>query len=194
MGNSEKDFQKLLKDIRGKADDFTLPPIGRKRRHPLRIFLLIFFCSQFLMILFPPFRYPVAGRVTSRFSIRKKPDVMHVLSVELHKAIDLAAASGTRIVPSAPGVVSKIGYSEMGGNYVLMKHLFGFSTYYAHLDSVSAKNSSLRVFRARGIGRIGTTGRSTGPHVHFEIRFLDVPLPPRLFLFYHDIRRAILPF
>jgi murein DD-endopeptidase MepM/ murein hydrolase activator NlpD len=92
-------------------------------------------------------------------------------------------------------VVVETGYSDTYGNYIRVKHLFGFETRYAHLSKTSVEDGSLVVARAiRSIGEVGSTGRATGPHLHFEVRWLGVALPPRFFLVFHGIRKTVFGF
>lgn len=164
--------------------------ILRIRRRAARLVGAALLASQVLFIVFPPFSYPVSGEITSGYTIRRKPDRMG-LAIEAHRGIDIAAAPGTAVKSAAPGKVHATGWSDTSGNYVLVRHLFGFSTYYAHLQSINSSEGSLTLFRLLPIGLAGNTGRSTGSHVHFEIRFLGMRLPPRPFLVYHAVRRAL---
>jgi murein DD-endopeptidase MepM/ murein hydrolase activator NlpD len=112
---------------------------------------------------------PVPGPVTSKYGSRRGG---------FHYGVDLGGANGiTPIVAAADGVVSKVvsvcvaGYKNCGGrygNYVIIEHSNGTSTMYAHLYSVSVKLGQ-NVSRGGKIGVLGNTGRSTGPHLHFEV-------------------------
>lgn len=167
---------------------------GRVRSPLGRAVLLAFLAVQALFIALPPFRYPADGRITSGYSIRRKPDIRSPFAFETHRAVDIAAPAGTPIRSAAPGIVSEAGFEEAAGNYVRIIHLFGFSTYYAHFSGTAVKQGDLSLFRLLPIGTAGSTGRSTGPHLHFEIRLLGIPLPPRVFLVYHDIRKLLFGF
>ena len=148
-----------------------------------------------IFVMAPPFIFPAKGEVSSGFFLRQRPESMFMLDLETHRGIDLAAPSGTRVVAAAPGVVSAAGFSESYGNYVSIRHLFGFETYYAHLSEISVSKGKLIIIRGtRKIGEVGSTGRSTGPHLHFELRLFGRYLPPRFFLIFHGIRRQLLRF
>jgi len=101
-----------------------------------------------------------------------------------HAGCDYVAATGTKIYATGNGIVTFLNYSRKGyGNEVIIDHSFGFSTRYAHLDKilVAAGDS---VNRGQVIGTVGNTGRSTGPHLHYEVRFEGQPLNP--FFYYSD--------
>ena len=88
------------------------------------------------------------------------------------------------------GVVAATGTDPVSGNWVRGRHLFGISTFYGHLSEVLARPGSLVLLRTlRPIGRVGSTGRATGPHVHFELALGRIAVPPRLLLVWHDLRR-----
>ncbi|ULQ58872.1 M23 family metallopeptidase [Brucepastera parasyntrophica] len=84
-----------------------------------------------------------------------------------HNGMDLAADQGTRINTVGDGVVTDVGYSEALGNYVVVQHANGTSTRYAHCDTVSAEAGSA-VLAGQQIATVGSTGYSTGPHLHFS--------------------------
>lgn len=157
--------------------------------------VLLFSAILLFAVLLPPFRFPTGGAVSSGFFFRRRPESFFALDLEIHKGIDFAAPAGTPVLASSPGIVVEAGFGETYGNYVRIRHLFGFETRYAHLSEVNAKEGSLVFLRTlRSIGRVGSTGRSTGPHLHFEVRWLGIALPPRLFLVFHGIREGILGF
>jgi len=95
-----------------------------------------------------------------------------------HSGHDLAAPTGTPIRASAPGVVAWTKRGRDYGNYVIIIHEGGFSTLYAHMSAFNVKQDQ---FVARGdiIGYVGSTGFSTGPHLHFEVRLNGIPVDPR---------------
>jgi len=86
-------------------------------------------------------------------------------------AIDLAAPTGSRILASAPGkvLVARYGYNGGYGNFVIIQHSNGTQTLYAHMSKI-ATSAGVQVSRGETIGYVGSTGRSTGPHIHFEVR------------------------
>ncbi len=93
---------------------------------------------------------------------------------EFHAAVDVAAGYGTPIIATAPGRVRRadVGKDKDGyGNFVRIEHALGFTTIYAHCSDVLVKKGQM-VKRGQMIARVGTTGRTTGPHVHYEVRLL----------------------
>lgn len=113
------------------------------------------------------FSLPVTGAISSGFGWR-----VHPITGErkLHKGVDFAAPTGTPIFASSDGVVTYAGWSEDGyGNVVELRHDNGTLTLYAHANSVYvSKGQTVR--KGQAIAEVGTTGRSTGPHLHFEIQ------------------------
>jgi murein DD-endopeptidase MepM/ murein hydrolase activator NlpD len=101
-----------------------------------------------------------------------------------HAGIDIAAPTGTPIRAAACGVISYLGWASGYGNYVCVKHTSSFTTCYAHLSRFSNKRVGDMVNQGRIIGYVGSTGRSTGPHLHFETRtaLWGRDMNPRLFL------------
>lgn len=119
-------------------------------------------CSDFVM--------PVnTGRVSSKFGPRR---------YRYHYGIDIALPSGNSVVSSFAGKVRIIDYEPGGyGNYVVVRHDNGLETVYAHLSSVSCKLNQ-RVDAGDKLGMSGNTGRSTGPHLHFETRYVGNAFNP----------------
>jgi murein DD-endopeptidase MepM/ murein hydrolase activator NlpD len=106
-------------------------------------------------------------RVTSRFGGREDPIYG---GADSHKGIDLAAPKGTAIYASRAGEVVYAGWdSSGGGNYVSIDHGDGYKTQYMHMESISVKEGQI-VQRGQIIGYVGTTGASTGYHLHFAVR------------------------
>ncbi len=107
------------------------------------------------------------GRVSSGFGLRKHPVLGYN---KMHKGVDFAAPRGTKIYAAADGVIDKKYYSSSYGNYIRIRHTGGIKTAYAHMKGF-ARGLSLgdRVKQGQTIGYVGTTGRSTGPHLHYEV-------------------------
>lgn len=99
----------------------------------------------------------------------------------MHEGIDFNAESGTPVVAAADGVVLSAGWQSDFGNLIEVDHGDGLTTRYAHLSRMNAKAGSL-VKRGERIGAVGSTGRSTGSHLHFEVRMLGVAQNPASFL------------
>lgn len=99
----------------------------------------------------------------------------------MHEGLDFTADTGTPVVAAADGVILSASYHPDFGNVIDIDHGDGLSSRYAHLSRMDAKPGSL-VKRGELIGAVGTTGRSTGSHLHFEVRMLGVAQDPALFL------------
>lgn len=112
------------------------------------------------------FVMPVAGRASSAYGMRMHP-IKHV--EQLHPGLDLAAPTGTPVVAASPGTVTHAGPAGTYGNLVTIKHANGVETRYAHLSEVTVARGA-RVGAGDSIGKVGSTGQSTGPHLHFEVR------------------------
>lgn len=128
------------------------------------------------------FEQPVPGRaIISPFGLRRMPWEAHA---RLHAGIDIAAKRGARVLAVADGIVVDRGNSPSYGRYVELHHAEGLTTLYAHLGGIDIDMAKgVRVRAGEIIGRVGSSGMSTGPHLHFEIRDRkDRPLNPTLFL------------
>lgn len=114
-----------------------------------------------------PTGIPVGGdyRVTSGFGMRVDP---FTGMLARHEGLDFTAASGTPIVAAAEGVVTRSGWEDTYGNIVEVTHAEGFITRYAHISKRRVEEGQ-RVKRGQHIADVGSTGRSTGPHLHFEV-------------------------
>jgi murein DD-endopeptidase MepM/ murein hydrolase activator NlpD len=100
-----------------------------------------------------------------------------------HPGVDLAIFPGTPILAAADGVVSEAGVAGGYGNQVKIKHAYGFSTRYAHMEEIGPGIIvGVRVKQGQVIGYVGSTGFVTGPHLHFEVIIGDSPVDPVQFL------------
>jgi murein DD-endopeptidase MepM/ murein hydrolase activator NlpD len=119
------------------------------------------------------------NRRSSRFGLRSHPIVG---KQQHHKGVDLSANRGTPIYAPADGVIEVIRPSKSGyGNLLKIRHAFGFSTLYAHLDEFKVKSGHF-VHKGELIATSGNTGLSTAPHLHYEVHFLDRALNPQSFM------------
>ena len=100
-----------------------------------------------------------------------------------HAGLDFVAETGTPVRAAAAGVVSHVGRDDAYGNFVDIRHAGGMSTRYAHLSAFApALTSGIGVLTGSVIGQVGSTGRSTGPHLHFEVRISGAAVDPKPFL------------
>ncbi|AAP77469.1 peptidoglycan DD-metalloendopeptidase family protein [Helicobacter hepaticus] len=121
---------------------------------------------------------PVAGaRISSKFSLGRRHPILG--TIRPHYAVDYAAPKGTPIVAAADGVVIFAGKKGGYGNLIEIRHENNLKTLYAHMSSfVTGMKSGKRVKRGQMIGRVGSTGLSTGPHLHFGLYRNNVPINP----------------
>ncbi|MGA8532748.1 MAG: peptidoglycan DD-metalloendopeptidase family protein [Candidatus Tumulicola sp.] len=120
------------------------------------------------------FSWPVTGTITSPFGWRSNP---FGGSPEFHQGLDIAAPSGTTVTAAAGGTVIMAQWYGGYGNYILIDHGGGYSTGYGHLSAIYVSNGQ-GVKRGQAIGAVGSTGASTGPHLHFEVRIDGKPVDP----------------
>jgi len=123
------------------------------------------------------------NRIASGFGYRIDPIYK---STHYHAGLDFTAPQGTPIYATADGVVKEAGFSTGGyGNHVVLNHGFGYETVYGHMYRVKAR-AGQRVKRGEVIGYVGSTGKSTGPHCHYEVHRGGVPVDP-VYYFYNDL-------
>jgi murein DD-endopeptidase MepM/ murein hydrolase activator NlpD len=119
-----------------------------------------------------------AVRQTSGFGMRRHPLTGRST---MHNGLDWAGPRGTAILASADGVVKKAARQSGYGNLVIIQHDFGIETYYAHLSSMDVREGQ-RVSRGQKIGGMGTTGASTGVHLHYEVRINGRAVNPMTYI------------
>ena len=125
------------------------------------------------------FRWPVSGRITSRFGGRKSPGGIGSTN---HKGIDIAAPYGTPVYAADGGIVTYAGWMSGYGYLVRINHNNnGYETYYGHNSSLTVSVGD-RVYKGQQIARVGSTGNSTGNHCHFEVRYNGVAKNPLNYL------------
>lgn len=122
-------------------------------------------------------------RIASGFGYRIDPVYK---TVKYHAGLDFSAPQGTPIYATANGVVRLAGNSGNGfGNHVIINHGYGYETLYGHMFKVKVQ-SGARIKRGEIIGWVGNTGKSTGPHCHYEVHKNGRPLDP-VYFFYNDL-------
>jgi murein DD-endopeptidase MepM/ murein hydrolase activator NlpD len=122
------------------------------------------------------FRRPVAGYKSSPWGWRNDP-FSGVRS--FHNGLDLAAATGTPVYAAMEGRIIDVGYSTILGNYIGISHHLGYQTFYGHLSKISVKTGQY-VVMGQYIGNVGSTGYSTGSHLHFSVLKWGRSLDPRI--------------
>ncbi len=137
-----------------------------------------YYTTNEILMAATPSVMPVRGYPSDRFGRRADPfDGQR----DFHPGIDISAPRGAKVIATADGVVVFSGYRKDYGRLVVIEHKFGISTRYGHLDRCIVKSGD-EVAKGDIIGYVGSTGRSTGPHVHYEVRLRNQPLNPLRFL------------
>ena len=123
-----------------------------------------------------PTGLPVRGdyRISSGFGIRNDP---FTGGLAMHEGLDFTANTGTQVIATAKGTVTRSGWDFGYGNVIEVQHAEGFSTRYAHLSKRIAQVGDT-VDRGSVLGEVGSTGRSTGPHLHYEVFIRDRVINP----------------
>ncbi len=130
-----------------------------------------------------PLGRPVAGPVTSSYGSRRDPVNKRK---GYHSGVDFRGKYGTDVLATADGKVIKAGRNGSFGLFVQVDHGNGYSTCFAHLSKYTVKKGE-RVRRGQTVGKIGSSGRSTGPHLHYELRYNNKPVNPTKFLKVADL-------
>jgi murein DD-endopeptidase MepM/ murein hydrolase activator NlpD len=128
---------------------------------------------------YTPSVWPVVGKLESGFGGRRNP--FGGSYFEFHSGQDIDAAIGEPVVAGASGKVTFVGWQNGYGQLVVIDHGGGLTTRYGHLSHIDVAQGQ-QVERAQFIGRVGSTGRSTGPHLHYEVRINDEPVNPLQYL------------
>ncbi len=126
-----------------------------------------------------PSIWPVAGTLESGFGGRRNP--FGGSSYEFHSGQDIEAEWGAPVIAGAKGTVTFSGWQNGYGQLVVIDHGGGLTTRYGHLSAIAASVGKL-IQRGEFLGRVGSTGRSTGPHLHYEVRINDQPVNPLQYL------------
>lgn len=147
LSGTRKPLYRFTSRAEGRADYYT--PEGKSGRRQLM-------------------RTPIDGaRLSSGFGMRRHPVLGYS---KMHRGVDFAAPTGTPIMAAGNGVVRKARWFGSFGKYVRIAHANGYETAYAHLSRIApGVREGARVQQGQIIGRVGTTGRSTGPHLHYEV-------------------------
>lgn len=134
--------------------------------------------DEFETIQRTPLIWPVEGRITSPFGHRRNPFSGRR---EFHSGIDIAGPRGTPIVAPADGVVTGVERNALAGRLLTVDHGAGLVTRYAHCDAILVSRGQA-VSRGEKIARLGNTGLSTGPHLHYEVHLNGRPVNPWRFM------------
>ncbi len=133
-----------------------------------------FFENQKSLLAHTPSIYPARGWLSSRFGYRISP---FTNKREFHEGLDISAKIKTPIIAPADGVVSSMGWDYGYGRVLHLRHGYGMKTVYAHLSKTLVKKGQY-VKRGQKIALMGNSGRSTGPHLHYEVHVNGIPVNP----------------
>jgi len=122
-----------------------------------------------------PSEWPTTGWLSSGFGSRKSPLGG---GIEFHTGLDIANRKGTPVHAPGDAVVQAAGTDSANGKHVVLNHGQGITTHFAHLSKIQVRQGE-RVHRDQQLGAIGSTGRSTNPHLHYEVRVNGIPVDPR---------------
>ncbi len=162
------DIQRRIDSVRRQID------LQRESQEEIQGFLN----DQRSLLAAKPTGWPVKGWTTSAFGMRTDP---FSGQRKMHEGYDIAARTGTPVVATADGIVSQAKTMPGYGKIVIIDHGYGYRTYYAHNSKIHV-NVGQRVNRGDKVASVGNTGRSTGSHVHYEIRLNGVPVNPKKYL------------
>ena len=119
------------------------------------------------------------GKINNEFGFRRNP--FGGRAYEFHGGLDIDGERGDSVAAPANGIVTKSGWQGGYGNMIEIDHGNGLTTRYGHLSKIDVQVGD-NINRGQIIGLVGSTGRSTGPHLHYELRVNDKPINPRRFL------------
>ena len=161
--------------VLGKLD--TLSAEATRQEQSLQE-LQAYFQDQKSLLASTPSVWPARGWVTSDFGQRVDP---YTAERVMHAGLDIAAPHGKEVFAPSDGIVVFAGMEGGYGNVIVIDHGYGIKTRYGHLARIMVRAGE-RVHRGIQIGAVGNTGRSTGPHLHYEVRVNGVPQNPRKFI------------
>lgn len=164
-----------LEDLDGKLDSLVEEA---ERNEQSLVELARYFEDQKSLLASTPSLWPARGWVTSDFGLRLDPYTAQRI---MHRGIDIANRHGTPVVAPADAIVVFSGVEGGYGKVLVLDHGFGVKTRYAHLAEMNVALGE-KVKRGQRIGAVGNTGRSTGPHLHYEVRVNGISENPRKFI------------
>jgi murein DD-endopeptidase MepM/ murein hydrolase activator NlpD len=130
------------------------------------------------MMIHTPSLWPTMGWVTSGFGFRTNP---FTGLTQMHEGMDISNRVGTLVVAPSDGIVSDVGNDLVYGRILVISHGFGLTSRYCHLSQALVK-AGQKVSRGDKIAEIGMTGKTTGPHLHYEVRLNGIPVNPMRYI------------
>ncbi|MBI3089286.1 MAG: M23 family metallopeptidase [Candidatus Tectomicrobia bacterium] len=146
-----------------------------------------FFSEKRTLLVSTPSIWPTRGWLTSTFGYRTSP---FTGLREMHEGIDVAGSFGAPVVAPGNGVITKIGNESGYGKVLEIDHGYGVATRYGHLAKILVKEGE-RVERGDEIAQLGNSGRSTGPHLHYEVWVNKIPINPVKYILEDDVHTLI---
>ncbi len=161
----------LVRGMHDALDDLTREiALGKREKTSLHEF----FKEQKRLLASTPSIWPVRGWLSSHFGYRTSP---FTGKKEFHRGLDISARMKTPIIAPADGTVSAIRWDRWSGNVLCLNHGYGLKTVYAHLKETLVERKQV-VRRGDTIALVGNTGRSTGPHLHYEVHLNNIAVDP----------------
>jgi murein DD-endopeptidase MepM/ murein hydrolase activator NlpD len=170
-----KRHNSLIREIHEQTPQLELASKNQVKRFES---LLMYFEQQRDILSSTPTIRPTNGWVTSQFGYRISP---YTGIREFHKGLDIANRQGTPIIASADGTVTSVSFNTILGKFMIIDHGHGVITKYAHIQKALKKDGE-EVKRGDTIALIGNTGRSTGPHLHYEVFLNGIPVNPTKYI------------
>jgi murein DD-endopeptidase MepM/ murein hydrolase activator NlpD len=171
----EKNHNSLLREMHEQVIQFKEISVKQQKGFES---LLEYLDDQKNLLASTPAVTPTKGWVTSRFGYRKSPFTGRK---EFHKGLDIASRTGTPVMATADGVVTFSGTKGLLGKIIIIDHGHGMVTRYAHLHKSLKKQGDV-VKRGDKIGQIGNSGRSTGPHLHYDVKLHGISVNPEKYI------------
>ena len=173
--NIEKAHKRLVRLMHRTVDDLE-SEITRQTLETTELYEYL--SNQKLVLAHTPSIWPAKGWLSSGFGNRISP---FTNEKEFHKGLDISARMKSPVIAPADGVVTSTGKNYGYGLHLTINHGYGLKTVYAHLNKALVKKGS-RVKRGQEIALVGNSGRSTGPHLHYEVRLNGVPVNPHRYI------------
>ncbi|MFO7714942.1 M23 family metallopeptidase [Desulfosarcina sp.] len=172
----EKDYQDLVRDMHVEINEIDH---AAHNQHDSFASIFSHLEGKRNLLAATPSVRPVKGWISSHFGYRESPFTGRR---EFHRGLDIATHAGTPIISPADGIVTFAGSKGLMGNMITIEHGFGMVTRYGHTQKIVKKRGE-QVKRGETIALVGNTGRSTGPHVHYEVRLNGVAVNPTNYFF-----------
>lgn len=170
-----KKHNSLIREMHEQVEQLELASTNQKNEFE---YLFKHLEDQRNLLSSTPAILPTDGWISSKFGHRKSP---FTGLRELHRGLDIATRKGTPIIATADGVVTYAGKKGLMGNLIVIDHGHGMVTRYAHIHKFLKKRGDV-VKRGDTIALVGNTGRSTGPHVHYEVHLNGIPVNPERYI------------